>query len=56
VSPRAIASRRCPARTPPAPVVGYRDHWFTAPEAVAYGLADEVIDGAAGVPESATPA
>ena len=33
-----------------------RDRWFTAPEAVAYGLADEVIDGPAGTPESGTPA
>ena len=32
------------------------DRWFTAPEAVAYGLADEVIGGAAGVSESGTPA
>jgi hypothetical protein len=28
----------------------------TAPEAVAYGLAGEVIGGAAGAPESGTPA
>ena len=33
-----------------------RDRWFTAPEAVAYGLADEVIGGPAGAPESGTPA
>ena len=33
-----------------------RDRWFTAPGAVTYGLADEAIDGAAGVPESGTPA
>ena len=32
------------------------DRWFTAPEAVAYGLADEVIGGPAGAPESGTPA
>ena len=30
--------------------------WFTVPEAVAYGLADEVIGGPAGAPESGTPA
>jgi hypothetical protein len=29
---------------------------FTAPEAMAYGLADEVIGGPAGAPESGTPA
>jgi hypothetical protein len=29
---------------------------FTAPEAVAYDMADEVIGGPAGVPESGTPA
>jgi Clp protease len=33
-----------------------RDRWFTAAEAVAYGLADEVIGGLAGAPESGTPA
>jgi ATP-dependent Clp protease protease subunit len=33
-----------------------RDRWFTAPEAVAYGLADEVIGGPAGAPESGTSA
>lgn len=33
-----------------------RDRWFTAPEAVAYGLADEVIGDPAGAPESGTPA
>jgi hypothetical protein len=30
--------------------------WFTAPEAVAYDMAGEVIRGPAGVPESGTPA
>jgi ATP-dependent Clp protease, protease subunit len=33
-----------------------RDRWFTALEAAAYGLADEVIGGPAGAPESGTPA
>jgi ATP-dependent protease ClpP protease subunit len=33
-----------------------RDRWFTAPEAVSYGLANEVIGGPAGAPESGTPA
>jgi ATP-dependent Clp protease protease subunit len=33
-----------------------RDRWFTAPEAVAYGVADEVIGDPAGAPESGTPA
>lgn len=33
-----------------------RDRWSTAPEAVAYGLADEVIGDPAGAPESGTPA
>ena len=33
-----------------------RASWFTAPEAVAYDMADEVIDGPAGAPESGTPA
>ncbi len=33
-----------------------RDRWLTTPEAVAYGLADEVIGGSAGAPESGTPA
>ena len=33
-----------------------RDRWITAPEAVAYDMADEVIDGPAGAPESGTPA
>jgi ATP-dependent Clp protease, protease subunit len=33
-----------------------RDRWFTALEAVAYGLADEVIGSPAGAPESGTPA
>ena len=32
-----------------------RDRWFTAPEAAAYGLADEVIDGPTGTTESGTP-
>jgi hypothetical protein len=32
------------------------DRWFTAPEAVAYDMAGEVIDGPAGAPESGTPA
>ncbi len=32
------------------------DRWFAAPEAVAYGLADEVIGDPAGAPESGTPA
>jgi hypothetical protein len=32
-----------------------RNRWFTAPEAVAYGLADEVIGDPAGPPESGTP-
>ena len=32
------------------------DLWFTAPEAVAYGLADVVIGGPAGALESGTPA
>ena len=32
------------------------DRWFTAPEAVAYGMADEVIGGPTGAPESGTPA
>jgi hypothetical protein len=32
------------------------DRWFTAPEAVAYDMADEVIGGPAGAPESGTPA
>ena len=32
-----------------------RDRWFTAPEAVAYDMADEVIGGPAGAPESGTP-
>ena len=32
------------------------DLWFTAPEAVAYGLADGVIGGPAGALESGTPA
>jgi ATP-dependent protease ClpP protease subunit len=31
------------------------DRWFTAPEAVAYGLADEVIGDPAGAPESGAP-
>jgi transposase len=33
-----------------------RERWFTGPEAVSYGLADEVIGGPAGAPESGTPA
>lgn len=33
-----------------------RRRWFTAPAAVAYGLADEVIGGPAEAPESGTPA
>jgi ATP-dependent protease ClpP protease subunit len=33
-----------------------RHRWFTAPEAVVYGLADEVIGGPAEAPESGTPA
>ncbi|WP_304940829.1 ATP-dependent Clp protease proteolytic subunit [Pseudonocardia sp. DSM 110487] len=33
-----------------------RDRWFNAPEAVAYGLADEVIGDPAEGPESGTPA
>jgi ATP-dependent protease ClpP protease subunit len=33
-----------------------RDRWFIAPEAVAYGLADEVIGDPAEGPESGTPA
>jgi ATP-dependent protease ClpP protease subunit len=33
-----------------------RHRWFTAPEAVAYGLADEVIGSPAEAPESGTPA
>jgi hypothetical protein len=33
-----------------------RDRWFTVPEAVAYDMAGEVIDGPAGAPESGTPA
>ena len=33
-----------------------RHRWFTAPEAVAYGLADEVIGDPDGAPESGTPA
>ena len=32
------------------------DRWFTAPEAVTYDMADEVIGGPAGAPESGTPA
>jgi ATP-dependent protease ClpP protease subunit len=32
------------------------DCCFTAPEAVAYGLAEEVIGGPAGAPESGTSA
>jgi ATP-dependent protease ClpP protease subunit len=32
------------------------DRWFVAPEAVAYDMADEVIGGPAGAPESSTPA
>jgi ATP-dependent Clp protease protease subunit len=32
------------------------DRWFTASEAVAYGLADEVIGCPAEAPESGTPA
>ena len=32
------------------------DRWITAPEAVAYDMADEVIGGPAGAPESGTPA
>jgi len=33
-----------------------RDRWFTAPEAVVYGLADEVVGGPTGAPESGTSA
>ena len=33
-----------------------RDRWLTAPNTVAYVLADEVIDGPAGTAESGTPA
>ena len=33
-----------------------RDRWLTAPEAAAYGLAEEVIDGPAETPESGAPA
>ncbi|WP_203886285.1 ATP-dependent Clp protease proteolytic subunit [Planotetraspora kaengkrachanensis] len=33
-----------------------RDRWFTAAEAVAYGLADEIIGSPADAPESGTPA
>jgi ATP-dependent protease ClpP protease subunit len=32
------------------------DHWFTAAEAVAYDMAEEVSGGPAGVQESGTPA
>jgi ATP-dependent protease ClpP protease subunit len=32
------------------------DRWFAAPEAVAYGMAGEVIGDPAGAPESGTPA
>ena len=32
------------------------DRWFTASEAVAYDMAEEVSGGPAGAPESATPA
>ena len=32
------------------------DRWITVPEAVAYDMADEVIGGPAGAPESGTPA
>ena len=32
------------------------DRWFTVPEAVAYDMADGVIGGPAGAPESGTPA
>ena len=32
------------------------DRWFTVPEAVAYDMADRVIGGPAGAPESGTPA
>lgn len=32
------------------------DRWFAAPGAVAYDVADEVIGGPAGAPESGTPA
>ncbi|WP_428847013.1 ATP-dependent Clp protease proteolytic subunit [Rhizohabitans arisaemae] len=33
-----------------------RDRWFTAAEAVAYGLADEITGSPADAPESGTPA
>ena len=32
------------------------ERWFTVPGAVAYDMADEVIGGPAGAPESGTPA
>jgi hypothetical protein len=32
------------------------ERWFTVPEAAAYDMADGVIGGPAGVPESGTPA
>ena len=54
------ASPDSPPGTPPKPVeqvtTGFGgDRWFTAPEAVAYDMAGEVIDGPAGAPESGTP-
>jgi hypothetical protein len=33
-----------------------RDRWLAGPEAVAYGLAEEVIGGPVGAPKSGTPA
>jgi hypothetical protein len=39
-----------------APSSSLRCGGITAPEAVAYGLADEVIGDPAGAPESGTPA
>ena len=53
--------RRTHRRAPSKPVEQVttsfdEDRWSAASEAVAYGMAGEVIGGPAGAPESGTPA
>lgn len=52
--PAAIVAERSPG--PVRSTDFDEDRWFGAPEAVGYDMADEVIGGPAGAPESGTPA
>jgi hypothetical protein len=53
----AVVCQRLPRRDRYSPSITAvdGDRWFSAGEAVAYGLADVVIGGPAGTPESGTP-